>query len=87
MRADLKVWAIEDITDGDFVRVLYQGTSIDDTGELPSFSDSELAEHFSGKILNADRLGKIKKERGIRQSFRLDYFKIFYLFKKSQAYE
>jgi len=71
MREEIKRWTIDDITDGEFEKFLYKGTSIDDVGKLPKFSDMDLSPHFTGKILNRQRLWKIKNKEVLIDRFDL----------------
>jgi len=66
MREGIKKWTAGDITDGEFEKFLYRGTSIEEVGKLPKFTDSTLSEHFVGKILSRQHLWELaEKKTGI----------------------
>jgi hypothetical protein len=71
MRENIKKWTVEDVTGGEFEKFLYKGTSIDEFGKLPKFTDSTLSEHFVGKILNRQHLWEIAEKKSAADRFDL----------------
>jgi len=85
MRKTLKKFTADDITDGDFEKFLYKGTSIEEVGKLPRFSDSTLSEHFIGKILSRQHLWEIRDKNISVDRFDLITLN-FFIFSRDSEY-
>ena len=62
IRNRIKKWTPENITDGEFEKFLYKGTSIEEVKKPPKFTATPLHRHFIGKILNRQHLWNIKQK-------------------------
>jgi len=61
--SNIKKWTVEEISEGEFEKFLYRGTSIEEVGKLPKFTDSTLSEHFVGKTLHRQHLWELAEKK------------------------